>query len=127
MIFDHIRQSRGLKLAALFGFAAASATSTLPRETPEALELRILTAEYTKQGPLMATDRFERFNILYKQARGSGDPALLSALSSGGFCVHSSGSSSGGSSGSGFVSCPSLRRRIAKGDMGHLLAVKHWL
>lgn len=126
MIFDRIRNSRSLKLAVLFSFAAAAPLQGLPRENPEITELRALAATYAKQGPLMSRSSFERFSDLIKKV--GDEPAAVSALNAAGFCAHGSGGSSGGTAGGGIAAtCPAQRRRMAKGDHSHLLAINHWV
>lgn len=126
MLFDSIRKNRPLKLAVLFSFAATAPIASMPRESAQVSELRILTAEYTEHGPLMSRARFERFSDLMKQI---GDqPEASRILGAAGFCGHASGGSGGGApAGSGAAAvCPVHRRRVAKGDMSHLLAMDHW-
>lgn len=125
MLFDSIRNSRHLKLAVLFGFAAAAPFQGLPREKPEISELRVLAAEYAKASALMSPKRFERFSELMKRVRN--EPGALSALNAAGFCAHGSGGSGGGIAGPAAAACPNLRRRLAKGDHSHLLAIHYWV
>lgn len=127
MLFDSIRNSRSLKLAVLFGFAATAPINGMPRENPQVTELRMLASEYTAQGPLMSRPRFERFSDLMKTL---GDqPEASRILGAAGICGHASGGSGGGApAGSGAAAvCPVHRRRIAKGDLSHLLAINHWV
>lgn len=125
MLFDSIRNNRNLKLAVLFGFAAAAPLQGLPRENPEITELRMLATEYGEHGPLISQSKFERFTELMERLRDQ--PGAAGALSGAGLCAHGSGGSSGGVAGSAAAACPLQRRKIAKGDLSHLLVFNHWV
>lgn len=125
MLFDSIRNSRKIKLAVLFGFAAAAPLQGLPRENPEITELRMLADEYGERGPMISPAKFERFTELMERLRDQ--PGASGALSGAGLCAHGSGGSSGGIAGAAAAACPIQRRRIAKGDLSHLLAINHWI
>ncbi len=125
MLFDSIRNSRRLKLAVLFSFAASAPLQGLPRENPEITELRLLANEYGARGPLISPAKFERFTELMSRLRDQ--PGASGALSGAGLCAHGSGGSSGGIAGAAAGACPVQRRRIAKGDLSHLLAINHWV
>jgi hypothetical protein len=127
MLFHRIRQSQSLQLTALLCFSASAATAPAGRESREQQELRSLTVEYARQGPLIAVEKFERFLALREALaqKKSGDTRALPSLG----CAH--GGSGGGSSGSGAtataIGCPMQRRRLASGDMSHLLVIRHWV
>lgn len=126
MLFDSIRNSRNLKLAVLFGFAAAAPMQGLPRENPEITELRLLATEYGQRGPLISQSKFARFTELMERLRDQ--PGAAGALSGAGLCAHGSGGSSGGgTAGPAAAACPLQRRRVAKGDLSHLLVFNHWV
>lgn len=123
MIFDTLRRARTLKLAAVFGFAAASATMRVPRENPEITELRHLTRDY--ESGTMTAAQFIRMSDLTQSL--ADEPAAQRLLTNAGLiCAHSSGSS-GTAAGSAAAACPSERRRRAQGDMSHLLVFHHWV
>lgn len=125
MLFDSIRTSRRLKLAVLFSFAASAPLQGLPRENPEITELRLLANEYGARGPFISPAKFERFTEL--MARLHDQPGASGALSGAGLCAHGSGGSSGGIAGTATAACPIQRRRVAKGDLSHLLVINHWV
>ncbi len=126
MIFDRIRKDQKLKLAALFAFAASTPFAALPREEPEVAEFRILAQHYDKHPHLMSERQFARFADLYKQLRNQ--PQAQGVLNGSGFCAHGGGNGTGGAAGGATAAvCPITRRRMAEGDMSHLLAITHWV
>ena len=126
MLFDTLRRNRPLKLAALFGFAAANASMGLPREAPALTELRYLSQTFAQNGTLSPA-LYMRMTALSSQLSDN-QTARDILINTGVMCGHASGS--GGSSGgiTGAI-CPAerRRRRRAAGDLSHLLVFHPWV